>query len=222
MKINNPFTIGVATLLLSAVVASAENQAGSNDISQVKAPAPAASTPATSVVLKSFFNANGICKDEVEFTGGLDDLGNALSGNLLSSNQTWNGTPFTIGPTNASNVVTCAGQIIPLTPGMFSSLRMLATAVNGSQETQAFTITYSDSSTQLCTQGISDWFTPESYQGESKAVNLSYRNQSDGTKDEQPFYVYGYSFSLNKTNAVKSVTLPNNSNVKIIALTLVP
>jgi len=222
MKINSPFTVGISVLLLSAAVSFAEDKAVSADNGKDKAPAPIASASAKPVVLTPFFNATGIYKDDLEFTGGLDDLGNALSANLLGSTQTWKETAFTIGPAGASNVVTCAGQVIPLPADKFASLNMLATAVNGSQETQNFTITYSDSTTQVCTQGVSDWFTPESYAGESKVVNMAYRIQSDGTKDEQPFYVYGYSFSLNKTNAVKSVTLPNNSNIKVIALTLVP
>ena len=51
---------------------------------------------------------------------------------------------------------------------------------------------------------------------------MEYRNQADGTKDEQEYNVYGYSFNLDKTLAVKSVTLPDNSNVRVFALTLVP
>jgi hypothetical protein len=119
-------------------------------------------------------------------------------------------------------VVTCAGQTIALPAGSFSSLQILAAAVNGDQASQNFTVAYADASAQTVTQSISDWFTPENYSGETQAINMAYRNQSDGTKDERPFYIYGYTFSLNKTSAVKSLKLPENANVRIFAVTLVP
>lgn len=187
-----------------------------------KAPAPVAGTPGVQVALSSFFNNCGIYKDDVEITEGLDGGGYACSSNLLGSSQIWNGTLFKIGSTSASNVVTATGQTIPLPSGKFSSLRLLATAVNGNQEAQDFTVTYGDKTKESSKQSISDWFTPGSFPGESQVVTMAYRNQSDGTKDEQTYYLYGYSFNLNKTNTVKSVTLPDNDNVKVFALTLVP
>ena len=45
---------------------------------------------------------------------------------------------------------------------------------------------------------------------------------SNGTKDNQTFYLYGYSFALNPAKTVSSLTLPNDANVEIIAATLDP
>lgn len=183
----------------------------------------AASSPAVPVLLTPFFNNAGIYLDGVEFSGGLDDGGWACSSNLLGSAVVWNNVPFNLGSKNASNVVTCAGQTIMLPPGNFSSLKLLAAGVNGDQAAQSFAVTYTDSSaSQTVTQDISDWFTPENYSGEAQAITMSYRNQSDGTKDERTFYIYGYTFSLNKTNSVKSFKLPDNADVKVFAVTLVP
>jgi hypothetical protein len=182
----------------------------------------AATLPGVQVSLVPFFNVIGIYKDGKEFGEGLDGQGFGCSAELLGTSQTWQGTKFNISPAGVSNVVNCAGQTIPLSAGKFSTLKMLALAVNGNQESQNFTVTYGDNSTQKYTRSLSDWFTPASYPGESEAVNMSYRNQSDGTKAEQTFLVYGYVFNLNQTNAVKSVTLPANNDVKIFALTLVP
>lgn len=179
-------------------------------------------TAAVPVSLAAFFNNAGITKDEAEFTGGLDDDGNACSATLLGATQAWNGVAFKLGSPGGSNVVTAAGQVIPLPAGAFSSLRVLMTGVNGNMESQNFLVTYNDNTIQTNTQSVSDWFTPENFPGESAAVSMAYRNQAAGTKDEETFLVYGYSFSLNPTNTVKSVTLPDNANVKIFALTLVP
>ena len=104
---------------------------------------------------------------------------------------------------------------------MFSSLRMLATAVDGNQESQNFTVNYDDGSTLPITQSVSDWATPQSYTGESSVVTMDYRNQSDGTRSDGNLYIYGYSFSLDKAKTVKSVTLPDDGKVKIFSMTLV-
>jgi hypothetical protein len=232
MKITQAFTMGISALLLSAVVSCSEikttvgHNAGENTTAQFtfsNVPSPTAvNAAAVPVPLASAFDTVGICKDGDEVSDGLDGGGFACSAELLGASQVWNGVTFKIGSPGASNVVTTAGQSIPLPAGTFSSLRLLMVAVNGNQESNDFLVTYGDNTVQTNAQSVSDWFTPTSYPGESQVLTMNYRNQSDGTKDEQTFYIYGYSFNLNKTNAVKSVTLPDNSNVKVFALTLVP
>jgi len=118
--------------------------------------------------------------------------------------------------------VSAAGQQVTLASGKYSSLQMLATAVNGNQASQSFTVTYSDGTKSSFTQSLSDWFTPQNYSGESKAVTMSYRNTSSGVKDSRSFYLYGYSFSLDNTKTVTSVELPANSNIEIVAIILAP
>lgn len=184
---------------------------------------PAPETAGVQVSLAAFFDHTGISADGAEFSGGLDGSGSACSSNLLGTAQVWNGVRFVLGTAGASNAVTCAGQTIPLPAGKFSALKILATAVNGDQEAQTFTVAVAgDQAGLTITQSISDWFTPENYPGETQAVTMAYRNQSDGTKDERTFCLYGYTLSLGKTNAVKSLKLPDNSSVKVFAVTLVP
>ena len=182
-----------------------------------------ASSGAVQVPLAPYFNNAGIWADGAEVSGGLDDGGWACSSNLLGATQVWNGVKFALGSASATNVVSCAGQTIALPAGKFSSLQILATAVNGDQASQNLTVTYADAGdTQQLTQNFSDWFTPENYSGEAQAVNMSYRNQSDGTKDERPFFIYGYAFSLNKSKTVQGLKLPDNANLKIFAVSLAP
>jgi hypothetical protein len=214
MKTPHALIIGILTLLVSAVVSSGQTAENSTNTT--------AKSVSVAVPLKSFFNNVGITKDGVAVTGGVDDGGNACSTALLGASQTAGGVTFKIGPADGSNVVTTAGQSIPLPSGAFSSLHLLMIAVNGNQESQNFLVTYSDNTVQTNTQSVSDWFTPSAYPSETQAVSMAYRNAPDGSKDEQQCYAFDYSFSLNKTNTVKSVTLPSNTNVKIFALTLVP
>jgi hypothetical protein len=181
------------------------------------------SDPAASrgVDLSRSFNQVGIVRDGGRFSGGLDGGGAALSGGLLGTGLSWNGTAFVLGPAGVSDVVAAAGQTIGLPAGSFTALRFLATAVNGNQPGQTFVVTYADGTTDTFTQGVSDWFTPQGYAGESDALDMAYRDRGDGTRDNRTFHVYGYSLTLRPGKAVKSVTLPKNSRVKILAMSLV-
>jgi hypothetical protein len=175
--------------------------------------------------LAGYYNRAGIYTDGTPFTnpptGGLD--GNyAYSGTLLGGSQMWSNTVFSFGPVNATNVVSATNQTIPLPAGNYAALRMLAAAENGSFASQSFIVTYTDASTTTFTQGVSDWFSPQNYSGESKAIVMGHRNSSNGSADNRPFYLYGYSFALNPAKTIQSIRLPNTSNVMVAAISLVP
>jgi len=51
---------------------------------------------------------------------------------------------------------------------------------------------------------------------------MAYRILSTGAVDAGPFNLYGYAFSINSTKTVKSITLPKNRDVVILALDLTP
>lgn len=180
----------------------------------------------TPVSLSSAFNRTGIYNDGDSFSssGGLDGNGYAYSSWEVGMFQNiQNGIPFNLGTADVPDVVSGAGQIITLPAGKFSSLKMLGTGVNGNQPSQKFTVTYADGTTSSFAQSMSDWSTPQSYSGESDAAMMQYRDVSNGTEDNsQAYYLYGYSFSLNHMKTAKSITLPNNSNVEVLAITLVP
>ena len=187
-------------------------------------PSPTATPRPTStqVNLSSSFNRTGIVVDGTTFGGGLDANGNALSANLLGASVTFGSARFNLGPVGANDVVSAAGQTIALPSGSYGALTLLATGVNGNQAGQPFTVTYTDTVQATFTQSISDWYTPQNYSGESTAVTMSYRDISDGTKDSRTFYVYVYTFSLNATKTVNSITLPNDANVEVLAIDLLP
>jgi hypothetical protein len=154
------------------------------------------------------YNVNGIYRDGRTFpqTGGLDDDGNAYSSNLLGASVTWNGTTFTFGPTGAADA--WQNTTVTLPAGSFSTLEILAAAVNGNLPSQTFIVTYTDGTTTTLTQSVSDWFTPQGYPGESIILTTAYRNVYNGTKDNRTFLLYGYSFGINPNKTVKSLTLP--------------
>jgi Pro-kumamolisin, activation domain/Bacterial Ig domain len=176
---------------------------------------------ATAVGLSAFYNRAGIYSDGRAFSGGLDGVGFAYSANLLGSSPTWNGIAFGLGSANTLDAVSCAGQTITLPAGNYSALLLLATAVEGTQTSQSFTVTYTDNSTATFTQNLSDWAFAQDYPGEGTVVSMAYRNSGSGTKDTgTPVDVYGYSFTLDQTKTVKSIKLPGDGNVIVLAMTL--
>jgi hypothetical protein len=99
---------------------------------------------------------------------------------------------------------------------------MLATGVNGNQASQALTVTYTDGTTSSFTQSFSDWAHPQSFLGESTAVTMSHRDLSNGTTDTRTVNLYNYEFALNGSKTVSSIAVPSNTNVEVLAITLVP
>ena len=182
------------------------------------------SSPSSSgvpVSLSSVYNRTGIVTDGQSFVGGLDRDGYAYSANLLGTVQTYNNLSFTIGPPNVPNVVS-SGATIPLPPGFYSTLSLLGTGVNGSQNTQVFSVTYADGTKQTFTQSLSDWHLISNKPGETTVSSMAYRDVWSGTQNAGTFDLYAYSFTLNATKTVASLTLPNNANVVVVAVTLVP
>ncbi len=182
--------------------------------------ASSAPPPGTPVNLSSAYNLVGIVTDGKTFTGGLGGSSDAYSANLLGSTVNFNGSSFTLGPANALDVVTSTTVSLPA--GQFSALAMLAAATNQNQPSQSFKVNYTDGTNSVFTQSLSRWDTSQNYAGESIAVKMAYFDRSTGAKASTAVNLYAYSFSLNGTKTVKSITLPNNKNVIALAITLVP
>jgi hypothetical protein len=238
MKTSRILITGASALLLAIAISSCST---SGDHSAATASEKPATTETTTtkglpnllpdsvgtkweeVSLTDVFNQTGIYPDGAQFSGGIDGDGFACSSNLLGTAKIWNGVTFTIGSASSSNVISCAGQTIPLPSGKFSKLQIFATAVNGSQSSQNFTVIYSDANlNKTFNQNLSDWASPDGNDGESQAVAMPYRIQSDGTRDENTYFIYGYSYDLDNKGTVQGLKLPDNDNVKVFAVTLIP
>jgi alpha-mannosidase len=174
------------------------------------------------VDLSSAYNVRGIYSDGSKFaaSASADGGGFAYSKETLSPTQFWDGVSFNLGPADAPDAV--KGQTVALPEGKFSSLKLLATGVAAEQESQVFTITYTDGTSTSVGQSLSDWSESSAYKGESEAVVTPYRLVGDGSKDSHAFYLYGYSLNLDRSKVVRSITLPDNEYVLVFAMTLVP
>jgi hypothetical protein len=175
------------------------------------------------VSLNSYYNREGIVTDESLFeTGGLDNDGNAYSSNLLGPSLTFNGSTFTLGPANALDVISCSSNVITISPSSYHTLNMLATGVNaGVQKSQTFTVTYTDGSTSVFTQSLSNWVGTSNQVGETTVISMPYRDVWNGSEYTTTVKVYGYTFALNPSKSASSITLPNNANVEVLGLGLI-
>jgi hypothetical protein len=177
----------------------------------------------TKVDLSAEFNLNGIYKDGTTYTtGGLDGLGYSYSANLLTKSRVLNGMLFDFGPANGLDAAGCNGQTIPLPPGQFSGLVLVASGVGGNQTSETLTVKYTDGTSSHFVRSFSDWFTPQKFSNESEAVAMAYRNFEDGTKDQRTFNLYAYKFVLNPKKTVLSIGFPNDPHIVVLAATLLP
>ncbi|MGV3614151.1 MAG: basic secretory protein-like protein [Fimbriimonas sp.] len=170
-----------------------------------------------STTVHPFFNNLGITADGAKFpaNGGFDDGGAALSKNLLKDEVVVQGVKFQVG----SGVLSAPGRGMTIS-GKHRSLWLLGAAIDGGQRDQVVTVTYTDGTKAEFHQNFSDWFEPQDFPGEVRAVKMPYRNLADGTRDSRPFYAYAYGFPLDATKEVANLEFPKTPNLRILAITL--
>jgi hypothetical protein len=214
---------GIATFLAAGTCTVTASQAGNATY--------AAATPVsqsftvqgttTTISLASVANVYGIFSNGNSVAnGGLDGYSYAYSANLLGTSLSFQGIPYSFGTAGTANATT--STTIALPAGSYSALHFLGTAVDGTQASQTFTVTYTDGSTSAFTQSMSDWGGyPLNYAGETAAASMAYRLAPNGSQTTgQTWYLYAYSFALNSAKTVQSFTLPSNRNVTVLAVTL--
>jgi hypothetical protein len=186
------------------------------------AAAPAATR---AVDLTSSFNVAAISSDGNTASNALYSQGTTpytYPASALGNGVTWNGATFILGQPDVNDAVSSA--TVPLPAGQFGRLDVLASRVYGSSASETFTVTYTDGTTSTFTQGMHDWWTnvgnTPNYPGEAPAVWLSYLHDGAAGRANNPVVVYGYSFALNASKTVKSVTLPADPDVGVLAMNL--
>jgi hypothetical protein len=179
----------------------------------------AGSPVASPVSLAAASNVDAIGTNGVRVTnGGLDTWGFAYSSTLLGSTVTWSGVAFNLGTAGTANAVSNTSITLPAVNS--AKLYLLAAGVNGSHANQTFVLTYTDGTTTTITQSVSDWYAAQNYTGESIAVTMAYRINQYGVIDNHAVDLYGYSFAIDSTKTVKSLQLPGNRNVVVLAAAL--
>lgn len=180
-----------------------------------------ASASSVPVVLTPAFSITGISANHVPITGGgLDRFNHTYSSTLLNPSLPWSSGSFRLGAPASADAV--SSKRITLPAGAYTAIELLATGVNGSQPRQPFTLTYTNGVSVTITQSLSDWHAPKAFVGEAVASTQAYRLTPDGSPQTGPYYLYGYAIAVNPLATLQSITLPNNPNVVVLAMNLVP
>jgi hypothetical protein len=184
------------------------------------------STPYVNVIATTVNSSTGVSG------GGLDGSNDTYSANALASSAAgspstpaWDGQTFDLAPADAynNNAVQANGQTINLPEGWYTGIQLLGTATGGSPQTGTFTVDYVGGGTATFPQTLSDW--QKGYTGtggttapgESIAATMSSYDKSSGNTSGT-VYLYGYVFPLNPAEEVESITFPNDSDIKVLAI----
>jgi len=174
------------------------------------------------VDLSGFFNIRGIQADgaKTDSGGGFDGEGNTFPSAFVAGIKQSKNVSFTLGAAGSTDAIACHANTIPLPSGMHKSLWVLGSSIEGSHKDQTITVTYTDGTTKTYHQNFSDWYVPEAFPGESRAIRSEYRITGDGSRDSRTFFVYSYGFDLIPTKTVQSITLPNDEEIRVLAISL--
>lgn len=153
---------------------------------------------------------------------------------------TLGGVPFTFGSVNSASCgstgTACIEDVVNLTSAgvtvtlpvdqqtVYSTAIVLGTAVNG-HHSGRITATYTDNSTTVFNQTFSDWCGFGSNQYESIAIGGINRINSDGTLNGASCNLYAYTYSLDFTKTLLSLTLKDTDGSGAsfaLAITLKP
>ena len=140
--------------------------------------------------------------------------------------QTWNGLTFNLGPAGANDLVQALGQSVTLPQGRYSSLslpglrrrRQLSLRSRSSSPTPMGRRKPSPRASAI---GRPRRGTPASPRPSRWPTRTSPTGRRPTRARPRPHtYLYGYTFALNNSKTVKSLTLPNQGGIHVAALDL--
>jgi alpha-mannosidase len=191
-------------------------------------PGGATATPTPTplqVNLSSYYNQDGFSYDTARNNGAYDPNGTnptaCYSADLLTSNPTFESVSYTLGPKTdgSNNEIKGTGQTITLTQGQYSTVRFLGSATN-QDKTGTFRINYTDSTYTDVSVTEKDWCT-SSTTGEKVVQTMAHRHQATADQTLNT-YVFAYYLTPTAGKTVASLVLPNNVDIHVLAITLVP
>ncbi|MDR3708849.1 MAG: sugar-binding protein [Capsulimonadaceae bacterium] len=201
------------------------------------------------VDLTAQFNERGVAF-EGEATKGFDGAGGAIPGEMLppDGTQELDGDPLLIGKAgpalypsgyyssatgdqwesnhrisflfpgkNGANVVAAHGQKIPVPRGTYRTAHILAASSSGTPITASIGMSYG-SQTTSSTIELSTWSSAPSTA--SVGFRTSYRLLNGEVVDGTPCILVDYAVSVDPSNKLSAVILPDDPRVKVLAITL--
>ncbi len=154
--------------------------------------------------------------------GNFDGSGWSYDAALLppAGSRTVGGAPYFLpDPCGvAMNFLTARGQQLAVPAGRYSTLHVLG-AAHGGDVTSQVTATYTDGTTAMVPFALTDWASSAGRNGNILAIAMPHRIKSGQGVDGPPVNLYAATLALDAGRTVQSITLPNNANAEIYALT---
>ena len=108
---------------------------------------------------------------------------------------------------------------LSLPVGTFTELHVIGFASSGTQANQPFVVTYADGSSATASLSMSDWTSESLQPSERYAVGLPFR-WSTSAKEYGNFHLFHYVIPVDDSKAFRTLRLPSNGAVKVLAATL--
>ncbi|MBC8060089.1 MAG: discoidin domain-containing protein [Clostridiaceae bacterium] len=173
------------------------------------------------VNMSSFYNLDGIASLAGNLSdGNFDGGGGNFDADVMPQTFNVQNFSFTLGSMKDGdkNVFQCDGSSIDLPQEKTTDLYLLETATQGNQ-TGNFTVNYADGTSETKSITMTDWCNSTVAAPESVALKMDHRIYG-GQSQNKGVNLYLNSIKVDGTKAIKSLTVPNNKNMKIFALTL--
>jgi len=173
------------------------------------------------VDMSSYYNLDGIASLTKNPTdGNFDGGGGNFDADVMPQTFNVQNFSFTLGSMKdgAKNVFKCDGSTITLPQEKTSDLYLLETATNGKQ-TGNFTVNYVDGTSEVKAVSMSDWCSTSVSPPESFALKMDHRIYGGGSQS-LGVNLYLNEIRIDGTKLVKSITVPNNADMKIFSITL--
>ncbi|RCX17845.1 endo-beta-N-acetylglucosaminidase D [Anaerobacterium chartisolvens] len=175
------------------------------------------------VDLESYFNRDGFSYDSNREDGNFDG-GNypwyfCYSADLVEESgiTSYNGIDFQWGSftDGDNNVIDCTGQDIDFDEGSYASIMLLGSTTDGNK-TGTFTINYSESDGSEVSVAMNDWCTS----GQDTVLAMTHRHRCTNEDDNTPCGIFAYYLTPERGTTVTGLTLPDNTNIKIMSISL--
>jgi len=196
------------------------------------------------VDLSKVYNLDGVAGDAARADGDFDGTGRTLPAELVppfantatAPATLWQPAPgvgldsrrrlsFRWGPKGdgEKNVVQCAGQRVPVVADarkaeVYKAVHLLAAATKA-EASGAFTLVFADGTEQFTSFPFSRWDGPPTL-GEEVAYLCRYsRTRSEDALD-RPVALFRYTIPIAESKKLAAILLPNQPDIKIVAITL--
>jgi len=198
------------------------------------------------VSLAGLFDLKGTSPNSAKTAGNLDGAGDTIPAELwnpvLDSDITvpgpttvtpdYNGVKFTLGPADGNNFVSCNGETVPVNAPGSNKIYILGCGVSNAQN-GTFTVNYADGTTKA--QDISFAYWKSMLTGWSPldkadvnpyvydSIAQVFSHWHNGVKDMQTLdnFLYVYTIDVDPGKTIQNITLPQNTNMKLAAMTAV-